>query len=166
MKVLLDYPSADNESQVLRPLREEEQALGARTAAVQGFALAAQVPAVAIHRACLGWQARRHARHATWLESADYAWRQIPPQLDGNPPQMSALYLWTRRTRKGLKLTAFGPRLQALLRACYGREPTKDQALLQLRQSLTTLHSQAEHNKESVARALRPLNPVHEKDFP
>ena len=119
-----------------------------------------------IHRAYLGWQARRHARHVAWLESADYAWRQIPPQLDGKPPQLSALYLWTRRIRKGLKLTAFGPRLQALLRACYGREPTKDQALLQLGQSLTTLHSHAEHNKESIAPALRPLNPVHEKDFP
>jgi hypothetical protein len=54
VKVLLDYPSADNESQVLRPLREEEQALGARTAAVQGFALAAQVPAVAIAPASAG----------------------------------------------------------------------------------------------------------------
>src|SRR5437868_12464299 len=42
----------------------------------------------------------------------------------------------------------------------------KDQALLQFRQSLTTLHSRAEHNKESVAPALRPLNPVLEKDFP
>jgi MoxR-like ATPase len=34
MKVLLDYPSAENESQVLRLLREEEFALGAKTAAV------------------------------------------------------------------------------------------------------------------------------------
>ncbi|MFU2325902.1 hypothetical protein [Pseudomonas sp. NFX98] len=111
------------------------------------------------------WQARRRARHAAWLESSDFAWRQIPAQLDGNPPQLSALYLWTRRSRKGLKLTGLGPRLQALLRACYGREPTKDQAMHQLKESLTTLHSQAEHNKESVAPALRPLNPVHEKEF-
>ncbi|WP_419710739.1 AAA family ATPase [Pseudomonas sp. NFX224] len=43
MKVLLDYPSAENESQVLRLLREEEQALSAKTAAVQGFALAQDV---------------------------------------------------------------------------------------------------------------------------
>ncbi|WP_433740787.1 AAA family ATPase [Pseudomonas putida] len=43
MKVLLDYPSAENESQVLRLLREEEQALGAKTAAIQGFALAQDV---------------------------------------------------------------------------------------------------------------------------
>jgi hypothetical protein len=118
------------------------------------------------HRAYLGWQARRNARHAAWLESADYAWRQIPPQLDAEPAQLSALYLWTRRSRKGLKLTGFGPRLQAFLRACYGREPTKVQALLQLKESLTTLHSQVEHNKESVAPTLRPLNPVHEKEFP
>ena len=43
MKVLLDYPSAENESQVLRLLRDEEQALGAKTAAVQGFALSQEV---------------------------------------------------------------------------------------------------------------------------
>ncbi|NUU38572.1 BatD family protein [Pseudomonas sp. C2B4] len=119
-----------------------------------------------IHRVYLGWQARRRARHMAWLQSADYAWRQIPTQLDSKPPQFSALYLWTRRSRKGLKLTGLGPRLQALLRACYGREPTKDLALQQLKDSLTTLHSQVEPNQESVAPALRPLNPVHEKDVP
>ena len=43
MKVLLDYPSADNESQVLRLLREEEQALGAKTAAPAGFTLSQEV---------------------------------------------------------------------------------------------------------------------------
>ena len=41
MKLLLDYPSADNESQVLRLLREEEQA--AATQAVQGFTLSQAV---------------------------------------------------------------------------------------------------------------------------
>ncbi|WP_212627373.1 BatD family protein [Pseudomonas sp. PP3] len=117
-------------------------------------------------RAYRDWKARREARHTAWLASAEYAWEQIPPQLDGKPPQLSALYLWTRRRRKGLILIGLGPRLQAFLRACYGREPTKDQALHRLKESLTTLHSQAEQNKESVATALRPLNPVHEKDFP
>src|ERR1700712_2902345 len=43
MKVLLDYPSAENESQVLRLLREEEFALGAKTAPTKGFALAQEV---------------------------------------------------------------------------------------------------------------------------
>ena len=131
-----------------------------------GVALLVWLARPLIHRARLGWQARRAALRAAWLESAEYAWRQIPPQLQGQPAQLSALYLWTRRRRKGLRLTAFGARLQAFLRACYGRQPTKDQALLQLRQSLATLHSQAENNQESVASALRPLNPVHEKDFP
>ena len=58
-------------------------------------------------------------------ESADYAWRQIPAQLEGQPAQLSALYLWTRRSRKGLKLTGLGPRLQAVP-ACLLR-PRADQ---------------------------------------
>jgi hypothetical protein len=119
-----------------------------------------------MHRAYLAWQARRRVRHVTWLESADYAWRQIPSQLETRPAQLSALYLWARRCRRGLKLTGLGPRLQDLLGACYGREPTKDQALRQLKASLATLHSQSERQKAAPAPALRPLNPVHEKDFP
>lgn len=69
---------------------------------------------------------------------------------------------------RALKLTRLGPRLQTFLRACscYGREPDKDQALRQIRESLSTLHSQAGRNRESVTCALHPPNPVHEKDFP
>jgi hypothetical protein len=118
------------------------------------------------HRALANAKARRRARHAVWLESAAYAWQQIPPQIEGKPAQLSALYLWTRRSRRGLKLTNLGPRLQTFLRACYGRESAKEQALRQIRESLSTLHSQAERNRESVAPALRPLNPVQEKEFP
>jgi hypothetical protein len=119
-----------------------------------------------VRRAHLAWQSRRQARHAAWLASADYAWQQIPAQIDAQPPQLSALYLWTRRSRQGLKLTNLGPRLQTFLRACYGRTPASDQALRQLRQSLSTLHSQAAKSGQSTAPALRPLNPVHEKEFP
>ncbi|KJZ43714.1 BatD family protein [Pseudomonas fluorescens] len=119
-----------------------------------------------VHRAYLQWQARRRARHAAWLESADYAWRQIPAQIDARPAQLSALYLWARRSRKGLELTNLGPRLQDLLRACYSRQPTEEQALRHLKQSLATLHSQAKRDTASAAPALGPLNPVHEKDFP
>jgi MoxR-like ATPase len=43
MKVLLDYPSAENESQVLRLLRAEEFAQGANTAPTKGFELAQDV---------------------------------------------------------------------------------------------------------------------------
>lgn len=119
-----------------------------------------------VHRAYRDAQSRRRTRHAAWLESADYAWLQIPAQIDARPAQLSALYLWARRSRMGLQLTNLGPRLQDLLRACYSRQPTEDQALRHLKQSLTTLHSQTKRNKESAAHALRPLNPVHEKDFP
>lgn len=119
-----------------------------------------------IQRAYLAALARRRARHDAWLQSADYAWRQIPAQIDGKPAQLSALYLWARRSRMGLKLNNFGPRLQALLRACYGRAPNEDQALRQLKKSLATLHSQAQRNTVSSTPALRPLNPVDEKDLP
>jgi hypothetical protein len=112
------------------------------------------------------WQASRSARQAAWLASADYAWQQIPAQIEGKPPQLGALYLWVRRSRLGLKLSAISPRLQGLLRACYGPQPTEDQALRHLKQSLSTLHSQADRSKTSTVSALRPLNPVHEKDFP
>ncbi|ROL69518.1 AAA family ATPase [Pseudomonas chlororaphis] len=43
MKLLLDYPSPDHEGQVLRMLREEEQAQGAGASAVAGFTLAQPV---------------------------------------------------------------------------------------------------------------------------
>lgn len=43
MKVLLDYPQPEDESQVLRLLRAEEQALGCATPGVPGFALSQQV---------------------------------------------------------------------------------------------------------------------------
>jgi hypothetical protein len=118
-----------------------------------------------IQRAYLAAQTRRRARHDAWLQSADYAWRQIPAQIDGKPAQLSALYLWARRSRMGLKLNNFGPRLQALLRACYGRAPNEDQALGQLKNSLVTLHSQAQRNTVSNTPALRPLNPVYERDL-
>jgi len=82
------------------------------------------------------------------------------------PPQLSALYLWLRRSQLGLKLVDAGPRLQGLLRGLYGRQPSTGQTLVQLRESLTTLHSQAAQQHAKPASALRPLNPVHEKDFP
>jgi len=119
-----------------------------------------------VRRAWLEGQARRRARQAAFRQSADYAWQQISPQIEGKPAQLSALYLWTRRSGQGLKLANLGPRLQTLLRACYGRQPTEGQALRQLQQSLATLHSQVEHHKAPAPGALRPLNPVHEKDVP
>lgn len=112
------------------------------------------------------WQARKRARQLAWEQSADAAWQRVNPQLQQNPAQLTALYLWLRRSRLGLKLVDVGPRLQGLLRGLYGRQPTTEQTLVQLRESLTTLHSLAEQQRARPAPALRPLNPVHEKDFP
>ncbi|KHA70274.1 hypothetical protein NZ35_26355 [Pseudomonas chlororaphis] len=117
-------------------------------------------------RATQQWQARRQAQQRAWQQSPDFAWQQIDAQLQARPPQLSALYLWLRRSRLGLKLVDAGPRLQGLLRGLYGRQPSTEQTLVQLRESLTTLHSQAEQQHAKPASALRPLNPVHEKDFP
>jgi hypothetical protein len=119
-----------------------------------------------IQRAYLAAQTRRHARQTAWLQSADCAWRQIPAQIDGKPAQLSALYLWARRRRLGLKLGNLDPRLHDLLRGCYSRQSTEDQALRQLKKSLATLQKQAEPRNAACPPALRPLNPVQEKDFP
>jgi len=120
----------------------------------------------ALMRARRQWQARKHARRLAWEQSADFAWQQINPQLQAQPAQLSALYLWLRRSRLGLQLVNAGPRLQGLLRGLYGRQPQTAQTLAQLHESLTTLHSQAEQKAHKPASALRPLNPVHERDFP
>ncbi|MGY1891946.1 hypothetical protein [Pseudomonas sp. SDT291_1_S447] len=119
-----------------------------------------------LSRARKNWQARRQAQQRAWQQSPDFAWQQIDAQLQARPPQLSALYLWLRRSQLGLKLVDAGPRLQGLLRGLYGRQPSTGQTLVQLRESLTTLHSQAAQQHAKPASALRPLNPVHEKDFP
>ncbi len=112
-----------------------------------------------------GWQARRQAQRAAWLQSADYAWRQVRPQLKGHPPQLGALYQWLRRSRHGLALATFRPEMRDVLRGRYGRERISDKSIEQLRQSLSTLQSLAERDRKNTASALRPLNPVHEKDL-
>ena len=112
------------------------------------------------------WLAHKRAKQLAWQHSPAFAWQQIDPQLQARPAQLTALYLWLRRSRLGLKLTGAGPRLQGLLRGLYGRQSAADQTLVQLRQSLSTLQSQVARQQAKPAPALRPLNPVHEKDFP
>ncbi|UVK96161.1 BatD family protein [Pseudomonas atacamensis] len=111
------------------------------------------------------WLAHKRAKQLAWQHSPAFAWQQIDPQLQARPAQLTALYLWLRRSRLGLKLTGAGPRLQGLLRGLYGRQSAADQTLVQLRQSLSTLQSQVARQQAKPAPALRPLNPVHEKDF-
>nr|WP_189673649.1 BatD family protein [Pseudomonas khorasanensis] len=130
-----------------------------------GFAVVAYLLRPAVIRARQRWRLRRQAKQLAWRQSAAFAWQQIDPQLRARPAQLTALYLWLRRSRLGLKLTGAGPRLQGLLRGLYGRQSTVDQSLAQLHQSLSTLQSQVAQQQVKTASALRPLNPVHEKDF-
>jgi hypothetical protein len=116
-------------------------------------------------RAHQRWLAHKRAKQLAWQHSPAFAWQQIALQLQARPAQLTALYLWLRRSRLGLKLTGAGPRLQGLLRGLYGRQSAVEQTLVQLRQSLSTLQSQVARQQAKPAPALRPLNPVHEKDF-
>jgi len=87
-----------------------------------------------------------------------------------------AVHIYRMRLVYGINERPDGPRpetdpprpapVQTSRRVCYGREPDKNQALRQIRQSLSTLHSQVGRNRESVSGALHPLNSVDEKDFP
>jgi len=130
-----------------------------------GLAVAVYLLRPVAVRAQQRWLAHKRAKQLAWQHSAAFAWQQIDPQLQARPAQLTALYLWLRRSRLGLKLTGAGPRLQGLLRGLYGRQSAADQTLVQLRQSLSTLQSQVARQQAKPAPALRPLNPVHEKDF-
>ncbi|WP_095147650.1 BatD family protein [Pseudomonas sp. Irchel s3a18] len=110
-------------------------------------------------------QTRRQARHAASLASADYAWKQIPGQLERQPPQLSALYLWARRTRPGWRIGGLGENVQALLRGCYAQEQSQRAALSHFKQSLSTLQAQTAPRNDTQSSALRPLNPGHGKDL-
>ncbi|MDB5984853.1 MAG: hypothetical protein JWQ69_5868 [Pseudomonas sp.] len=120
------------------------------------------------------WQGWRSARQEAWLASADFAWQQVPAQLEQNPPQLTALYLWARRVqprhgqqRPGLLDLAESPEaplalhLKRLLRACYGRQPQGASALQQLKNELPKLHEQSTRHayQGSAPHGLRPLNP-------
>ncbi|WP_210711997.1 BatD family protein [Pseudomonas sp. MWU349] len=112
------------------------------------------------------WQHWRAARQAAWERSAAWAWEQVPGQLKQQPPQLGALYLWCRRSSGRLDLASLGPRLRALLQACYGPTPHAGAALEQLRQALPALHAEGTPQAPPQGHGLRPLNPRHEKDFP
>lgn len=117
-------------------------------------------------RAYLSWQARQAARRRAWEQSAEYAWRRVSPQLNARPPQLSALYLWLRRSRLGLSLTTAAPALLPALRGFYGREPSGDAALAQLQHGVSVLRKLKRQQVPARFPALRPLNPPHEKDVP
>lgn len=112
------------------------------------------------------WQTHRLARQRAWQQSTGYAWQQIDRQLGARPPQLTALYLWLRRSRLGLALGNATPGLLPALRANYGPAPAPAAAMTQLRQGVAQLRSRVRHTARTPTAALRPLNPVHEEDAP
>lgn len=113
------------------------------------------------------WLGRwRRERQQRWEQSPGYAWRQIRPQLRGQPPRLDALYLWARRSGLGLGLGRLAPALQALLRSRYAAPPTAI-GCAPLKPGLAALRTQAKQPHHAPAPySLRPLNPGHEKDLP
>lgn len=110
------------------------------------------------------WQARRQARR---LASAEHAWQQVPVDLARHPPQLTALYLWFRRSQGSVRLaTADDTTLLALLRRGYGADGAPDTLLAALKAELAQLH--ARHSPRQPAaparHGLRPLNPMQNRE--
>jgi hypothetical protein len=108
-------------------------------------------------------------RRQAWRNSPAYAWRQIRPQLKGDPPQVGALYLWLRRMSGCREMSAAIPQrsvkavnpLLAFLRSRYGRAGAQpDAGPVQLIQALPDIRRALGHEQAaSPAHALKPLNP-------
>ncbi|RJG11074.1 hypothetical protein D3879_15520 [Pseudomonas cavernicola] len=117
-------------------------------------------------RVLLAW---RETRQQAYLSSATYAWQQVSGELNGQPPQLSALYLWAKRSQgaEGLQHLAddltptLKKQLLGFLESCYGAAPQLQNALQSLRQTLPALHRQVQQQRPQPAakHGLAPLNP-------
>lgn len=108
------------------------------------------------------WQATRKARHQA---SAAYAWHQVPGQLQHCPAQLTALYLWWRRSQGRLRLGSAG---EEVLRQCYSGQTDTNALPESLMPRLNALHQQTtSHTRAaSATHSLRPLNPRHDTELP
>ncbi|MNO34197.1 hypothetical protein D3C76_242270 [compost metagenome] len=155
------------------------QALGQRTRlhiARHWLLLAASLLALGVlgwfarplyRRLSAAWQHWRGQRRAQWLASAEYAWRQIPGQLDAEPAQLTALYLWARRKQQALGLaqlplpSPLADRLLGLLKARFAAPAVQAPTLQAYKQALPALRQSIEQAQppRPHAHGLRPLNP-------
>lgn len=111
----------------------------------------------------------RNRRQEAYRQSADFAWRQVASQLSSHPAQLSALYLWNRRSLGALTLGGLADkvsqpstqRLLAFLKSRYGAAAQTEQAIGELQQELPKLHKAVSARQESLApqHGLAPLNP-------
>lgn len=109
-------------------------------------------------------------RRQAWRASPAYAWRQVRSQLEGDPPQLGALYLWLRRTSGCREMSTAisehsvktGNPLLAFLRARYARPgPQPGAGREPLVKALPDLRRAVGQGKPASlpAHALKPLNP-------
>ncbi len=121
-------------------------------------------------RARAAWQRQREARRLAWLASADYAWQQVPGQLQQQPPQLTALYQWLRRSA-GFRTFVQVPlppakRLLGLLNQRYAQEGQSASIWPVSEPLLPELRSAVQPAQKPQRPALQPLNPRHAKDRP
>ncbi|PPS62558.1 hypothetical protein [Pseudomonas sp. BRM28] len=91
----------------------------------------------------------------------------MPVDLARHPPQLTALYLWFRRSQGSVRLaTTDDTTLLALLRRGYGADGAPDTLLAALKAELAQLH--ARHSPRQPAaparHGLRPLNPMQNRE--
>jgi hypothetical protein len=113
-----------------------------------------------------GWaslQRRCEARRQARLNSAQYAWRQVPGQWQQQPRELSALYLWLHR-RTGLhsfcelELPSAKP-LLGLLNQGLVKTGQSAASWPVLEQALAPVHEALKTSGKAPAHALQPLNP-------
>lgn len=122
--------------------------------------------AMALHGRWRSWSQRRRQ---AYLDSAEYAWRQIARQLSDDPPQMSALYLWQRRATGCREMrTASRPLplavskcLLTFFRSRYARGSSDKATAVELAKALPELRQAADlkHRTSTDPYALKKLNP-------
>ncbi|MBB3105100.1 BatD family protein [Azomonas macrocytogenes] len=120
-------------------------------------------------RARAAWQRWQAARQAAWLASPEHAWQQVRDQLNGQPPQLGALYLWVRRIQGDSGLLALARRLDpglaqrllGSLGARFGYSSGTSKNLHDFEQPLQSLHKHVKRLRPQSfpCHGLRPLNP-------
>ncbi|TDF84331.1 BatD family protein [Pseudomonas sp. H9] len=118
--------------------------------------------------ALTGYHAWRQRRRNAWLASADYAWQLLRQQVNERPLQLSALYLWVRRSSGKRTLSAFTEELSDpnakrsldLLKIRFGPGGSRDETPADLLETLTKSRQQLTNCTDAqLPHGLKPLNP-------
>ncbi|NRH28364.1 BatD family protein [Pseudomonas sp. MS19] len=123
-----------------------------------------------LQRALTALKQRRTRRQQVWLESPDYAWRELKAQLENDSPRLDALYRWIRLTTGHDELNSLNEQLPAPLaneldawiKARYSASshtPADNKKLLEILQQVRNVLKQQSPDT-APAGGLLPLNPT------